>query len=101
MGKDRRVFNKQIDTEGSMAKPGGRIIVPNYMKTDDNLTVFILKNSKGQDTYVQEVPRSRFRSVPICLACQNKKNVSKVNALTRHFAYMWKELIDNGILERY
>jgi len=99
MGKDRRIFNKMVNNEGTVARPG-RIIIPNAMD-DDDLTVFILKNSKGQDTYVQEVPRCRFRGVPICLACQNKKNVVKVNGLTRQFAYMWKQLIDNGVLERY
>lgn len=93
MGKDRRLFNLE-NNNGSAALPG-RILTPYH---EDSKQVFVLKNSKGDDTYVQEVPRCRFRGVPICLACQNKLNVPKVNALTREFARMWKELIDRGII---
>ena len=96
MGKDRRLFNTK-NTEGP-SYAGGRILTP---YDQDGHSVFVLKNSKGDDTYVQEVPRCKFRGVPICLACQNKQYVPKVNALTRHFAAMWKELIERGIIAQY
>jgi len=94
MGKDRRIFNL-ANNNGSAALPG-RILTPFH---EEDMAVFVLKNSLGQDTYVQEVPRCRFMGVPICLACQTKLNVPKVNMLTRKFAEMWKELIDRGIIQ--
>ena len=96
MGKDRRLFNTK-NTEGS-SYAGGRILTP-YDDNENN--VFVFNKSNNQPVYVQEIPRCKFRGVPICLACGSHKNVPKVKALSRLFAEMWKELLDSGVITRY